>query len=121
MPSQVCKIGDWNLNKKQEKGNENYAVVLATANIKLQTHTNLYINCRSVSDPGATISCIDKRFIEENRLQTTKCQKPILGISGPEILTRKLKAIIRPWFTSDYMFIVEFFCSKCVRWRISPN
>lgn len=118
--SVVNEIGNWTLKAKtnalsrtNEKNNVRddgkFTVILATLKITIQTRTNIAPNCRSLSDTGATINCVSRQFVEDNALKTIKCQKPILGVTGPEILTRKIKACIHPWFDSTITIEAEFY------------
>lgn len=50
-----------------------------------------------------------KQCVEDNSLITYKCQRPILGVSGPEILKRKIKIHINPWLDNDISSAVEMF------------
>lgn len=116
MQSSVLKVGDWQLVNnaikqinKSDKGELEYTVILATMNIKIETKNYVATICRALLDSGATLCCITEQFVEENNLRTIKCQKLILGVSGPEIIKRKLIAHIRPHFTSDVSIEIEFY------------
>lgn len=122
MQSSVHKIGDWALVAKQsnaikqfnarESSKFEHTVLLATLNMKIQATYDLIMHCRALADTGATLNCITARFVTENQLKTKKCQRRILGVSGPELIKRKVRATIRPWFDSKEKLIVEFFILK---------
>ncbi|XP_055309640.1 uncharacterized protein LOC129573278, partial [Sitodiplosis mosellana] len=117
--SSVNKVGDWTLVAKQSNaikqintkgtGKCEYTVVLATVNMRMRTKFNNPVICRAIADIGAMLPCVDKQYVEDNGLRTTKCQKIILGVSGPEIIKRKIEAIIQPWFKSDVELHKDFF------------
>lgn len=120
--SGVHKIGNWSLVAKEsnavkqfnkraitnEKGELEFAVALATMKIRIQTGIDTINICRAIADTGATVNCISKQYVQENKLQTYKCQKGILGVSGPETIRNKVVAYIRPWFDSNVVIPVEF-------------
>lgn len=117
--SAVHKVGDWSIVAKHSnaikypdkavKGNKEYTILSATINIRIQIGDSKFINCRGLSDTGATLDCITKQYIEEHALRTSKCQRRILGVSGPEIIKQKFICIIRPWFESNEALLTEFF------------
>lgn len=122
MQSVVHKVGDWkipaqsnavshnhNKIKANFDGEYNYTVLLATMNIIIQTGTNYSSNCRAISDTGATINCVSKQFVDVNALPTKKCQRAIIGVSGPEILKRKVSAYIHPWFDNKKAVAAELY------------
>lgn len=100
-PSHVNKVGDWNLqapstnaikaiksgSSKQSDCKSSHTNLLATINM-LITCENSTFPCRALSDTGASLNCVSSFFVEEKRIKTTKCQRPIIGISGPEIIKR---------------------------------
>lgn len=123
--SGVYKVGDWSLSKgsnaiKQfgkkaitnEKGELEFAVALATLNIRIQTGIDSITFCRAIADTGATVNCISWEFVRHNKLQTYKCRKNILGVSGPETISHRVIAHIRPWFDSDIAIPIEFLVLK---------
>lgn len=121
--SVVNKIGDWsgmtnqsnaiatlgNQRRNNSQGEPKFVLMLATLDIRIENKSENLINCRALADTGASVNCISEQFVEENHLKTIKCQKPILGVSGPEILKKKLKVNICPWFTDKNKVEVEFF------------
>ncbi|XP_055306802.1 uncharacterized protein LOC129571056 [Sitodiplosis mosellana] len=117
--SSVNKVGSWTLvgnqsnaikqTKNRSVGKSEYTVVLATVNMRMQTKNDCPVHCRAIADIGAMLPCVTKQYVEENALQTTKCQRVILGVSGPEIIKRKIKAIIWPWFESQTALEAEFY------------
>lgn len=122
MPSSVNKIGNWTLaatetnalsrinsSKQAFKGKIEYSVLLATIKMRMQVGNVQQFYCRGITDTGAFISGITKQCVEENALPSIKCQKAILGVSGPDILKRKIKASVSPWFESDTKLEVEFY------------
>ncbi|XP_031637052.1 uncharacterized protein LOC116349652 [Contarinia nasturtii] len=87
--------------------------LLATLNIRIEMLlTKIIVYCRTIADTGATLNCVTLNFVMENKLPTTKCQKRILGVSGPEIIKHKIIAIVRPWFDSEFAIKTEFFVLK---------
>lgn len=122
MQSSVYKIGDWTLKaesnaikqtnvKAIEKydGESDYAILLATMNILIQTATNIFLNCRALSDGGATVSVVEKQFVLKNNIRTKRCQKPVLGLTGPDVLKEKIKVYIHPWFNKEISIAAELF------------
>lgn len=120
--SSVLKVGNWSLMKKQSnaiqqfskatvtdnEGNVEFVVALATLKIRIQTGINAIHFCRAIADTGATVNCLAWAYVRQNKLRTHRCRRNILGVSGPEVVTRKVVAYIRPWFNSDVAVPVEF-------------
>lgn len=123
LQSTVNVVGDWTLmaresnaikqmkgtNTEKKKGKPEYTVLLATINIRIQAFANLTVICRAIADTGASLNCITRQYVEENRIKAVKCQRPILGVTGPEILKRKIIAWVSPWFESNIRMRVEFY------------
>lgn len=120
MQSTVNKVGEWSVIAKQsnaiknvkpsKEGEFDHTVLLATVNMRIKDlMSNETVICRAIADTGATLNCIAADFVTENKLTASRCQKRILGISGPEIIKHKIKAVIRPWFNSDFAIAVDFF------------
>lgn len=123
MHSSVNKIGDWSMMTKQsnaiktrpsDKGKYQgkYEVLLATVNMQIVTKNNIIVTCRAITDTGATLNCITKQFVENNALPVTRCQRRILGVTGPELLKHKIKVNISPWFESNVVLNTEFYIVK---------
>ncbi|XP_031637717.1 uncharacterized protein LOC116350124, partial [Contarinia nasturtii] len=121
MQSGVHKVGEWALvanqsnaikrikDAKDNKGECQYTTLLATINMRMQINIDWDTICRSIADTGATLNGVSKQFVEENAMRTIKCQKCILGVSGPEIIKRKIVTVIRPWFESEVQIATEFY------------
>lgn len=107
----INKVSEWSqlsnamasIPNQPRLGKSEKTVLLATMNILIhELKTNIITNCRSIADMGATLNCIASKFISEHNLPTIKCQKRILGVSGPEFIKRKLIVEIKPWFESEF-------------------
>lgn len=120
LASSVNKIGEWSLVAKQSNAIKSVkpmndskfekTILLATIKLRMEVlMSNITVFCRAIADTGATLNCVTLKFVLENNLPTTKCQRRVLGVSGPEIIKQKIKAIARPWFDSEYAIVAEFF------------
>lgn len=120
--SSVLKVGNWSLMKKESnaiqqfskstvtnnEGKLEFVVALATLKIRIQTGIDDIHFCRVIADTGATVNCIAWAYVRQHKLRTYRCRKNILGVSGPEVITHKVVAYMRPWFNSDIAIPVEF-------------
>lgn len=92
-------------------------VLLATANVRVQKGMQISKNCRALMDAGAQMNLITCECKDELKLPAIKCNQMANGVTGSQMLTRKVRIFILPSFESNHsiqveLFVMDDFCDE---------
>lgn len=82
-------------------------IVLATAEVRIYSAGKLLQPVRALMDSGAQMSLLKRDVAEKLGLTLTKCRHSIYGIAGEDIVKRKARVSLYPWFEAECQIEVE--------------